>query len=62
MLPTGRHTEEYSRHYCSGDGGHAGGWSRTKAPLRRRQGNGAIGTPVALQEEVEYGLVLLNNF
>ena len=21
--------EEYSRHYCSGDGGHAGGRSRT---------------------------------
>ena len=36
---------------------HAGGRSRTKAPLRQGQGNGAIGTSVAVQEEVEYGLV-----
>jgi len=28
----------------------------------RGQGNGAIGTPVAVLEEVEYGLVSLNNF
>jgi len=54
--------EEYSRHYCSGDGGHAGGRARTKAPLRRVQGSGgAIGTLVAVQVEVEYGLVSLNN-
>jgi len=52
--------EEYSRHYCSGDGGHAGG--RSRAPLRLGQGNGAIGTPVAIQEEVEYGRVSLNIF
>jgi len=32
------------------------------SPLRLGQGNGAIGTPVAIQEEVEYGRVSLNNF
>ena len=26
---SGEAYEEYSRHYCSGDGGHAGGRSRT---------------------------------
>ena len=42
--------EEYSRHYCSGDGGHAGGRARTYAPLRRVQGSGGvIGTPVAVE-------------
>jgi len=44
--------EEYSRHYCSGDGDHAGGRSRAKAPLRLVQGSGVIGSPVAVQEEV----------
>ena len=53
--------EEYSRHYCSGDGGHAGGRSRTLSAAAARAGERCDRDP-SLQEEVEYGLVPLNNF
>ena len=35
---------------------------QTEEKNRVQGSGGAIGTPVAVQEEVEYGLVSLNNF
>ena len=61
-MPTGRHTKSTAGTTAQATAATQVAGRAPKAPLRLGQGNGAIGTPVALQEEVEYGLVLLNNF